>query len=108
MEGLLSGVTSPEVPSINSTNSASGHMWDMLLAGALAANKPLSVGPPPAGAPASRAPPILPSPGTAAEADALLPPLPALSAPAAEVGPAFCGHRGSRAECWLGPMFAVC
>ena len=81
-EVLPSGNLSPMVPPLSNAGSPSGPVWDMLLAGLLAANKPPCAGV----APAMEGLPGLPMPGAAPEADALLPPLPPLSAPAAEVG----------------------
>ena len=80
-EGLPSGNLSPMVPPLSNAGSPSGPVWDMLLAGLVATNKPPCAG----AAPAMEGLPGLPIPGAAAEADALLPPLPPLSAPAAEV-----------------------
>ena len=103
-EGLPSGNLSPMMPSLSNAGSPSGPVWDMLLAGVLAANKTPCNGV----APAVEGLPGLPIPGAAAEADALLPPLPPLSAPAAEVGwcagfPALGSRLGMSAgcaQCW--------
>ena len=99
-EGPPSATLSPMVSSLSTAGSPSGPVWDMLLAGLLAANKPHCAGV----AAAMEGLPGLPIPGAAAEADALLPPLPPLSAPAAEVGwcagcPVLWSRLGTSAGC---------